>query len=240
MKRSYRLVFVLPVLLAVVTACEPEPGPAPAPVPNPGNTNPDPSTGTPQTRTSPFSLTSSARDPDTSTPAPEEPVDCTVNGLLNTSSALGTLDFRYDAFVLTAQKTGRVVIQGDVLSVNPNGYKYGYAYPLSMATIEDGVTFTATGGTFYQNALETGTAITDYPVMAGRQYVLVYKTFGSFTPQTYCLKLPSTLKVEGRIYTPPTPVPIPADSAGLITLENPRPDVLGRVVPWLNERVKSN
>lgn len=62
----------------------------------------------------------------------------------------------------------------------------------------------------------------------------------SFTPQTYCLTLPSTLKVEGRIHMPPLPVPIPTSSTGLITLENPRPDVLGRVVPWLNERVSGN
>jgi hypothetical protein len=166
-------------------------------------------------------------------------VGCTVNGLLDTHSALGSY-FRYDAFVLTARQTGKVVIQADVLSVNPSGYRYGYGYPLSMATIEDGVTFTAYGGSYLQDALYTGTAIIDYPVVAGQQYVLVYKTFSSFAPQTYCLKLPSTLTVEGRIHMPPMPVPIPTASAGPITLENPRPDVLRRVVPWLNDRVTSN
>lgn len=239
MKRSYRLACVLPVLLAVVAGCqpEPEPGPTPAPGSTPGNTPVDPSTGTPQTQTSPFSLTSAARAPDTSTPAPRV---CTVNGLLDSSSELGILDFRYDALVLTARETDRVVIQADVIEANPNGYKYGYGYPLSMASIEDGVTFTAYGGSYLQDALETGTAIIDYPIVKGRQYVLVYKTFGAFTPQTYCLTLPSTLKVEGRIHQPPMPVPIPTSSTGLITLENPRPDVLGRVVPWLNERVSGN
>lgn len=230
MKRAYRLAFVLPVLLAGVTACQP----GPESEPSPGGSPSAPSTGT---QTSPFSLMSSARDPGTSTPAPKV---CTVNGLLDSSSELGILDFRYDAFVLTAQATDRVVIQADVLEANPDGYKYGYGYPLSMASIEDGVTFTAYGGSYLQDALETGTAIIDYPVVKGRQYVLVYKTFGKFTPQTYCLTLPSTLKVEGRIHKPPMPVLIPQSSAGLITLENPRPDVLGRVVPWLNERVTSN
>jgi hypothetical protein len=160
--------------------------------------------------------------------------------LLTTDSELGILDFRYDAFVLTARETGTVVIRGDVISVNPNGYQYGYGYPLSMASIEDGVTFTAYGGSYYQDALETGTAIIDYPVEAGHQYVLVYKTFGSFTPQRYCLSLPATLRVEGRIYTPPAPVPIPTKSEGPITLENPRPDVLNRIVPWLDGRVAGN
>jgi len=46
MKRSYRLAFVLPVLLAQVTACQPEPesGPAPVPAPAPGTppSNPAP------------------------------------------------------------------------------------------------------------------------------------------------------------------------------------------------------
>jgi len=237
MKRSYLLAFVLPVLMAQVTACQPEPEPVPAPVPAPGNTPPEPTPSTPEVQTSPYSLTSSARAPDTSTPAP---VGCTVHGLLTTSSALGSLDFRYDAFVITARQTGKVIIQADVLSVNPNGYRYGYGYPLSMASIEDGVTFTASGGSYLQDALETGTAIIDYPVVAGRQYILVYKTFGAFTPQTYCLTLPSTLTVEGRIHMPPAPVPIPLDSAGSITLENPRPDVLGRIVPWLNGRVTGN
>ena len=108
------------------------------------------------------------------------------------------------------------------------------------ASIEDGVTFTAYGGSYIQNALETGTAIIDYPVVAGHQYILVYKTFGSFTPLTYCLTLSSELILEGRIYTPPAPVPIPTVSTGLITLENPRPDALNRLVPWLNARVSGN
>jgi hypothetical protein len=160
--------------------------------------------------------------------------------VLTTDSALGSLDFRYDAYVVTARESGAVNIKSDVLEANPAGYRYGYGYPLSMTTIESGLSLTAYGGSYYQNALETGTAIIDYPVLAGHQYILVYKTFGSFTPLTYCLTLPPTLTLEGRIHTPPEPVPVPQNSAGLITLENPRPDALSRFVPWLSERVKSN
>jgi len=249
MNRSYRLArasdarrplpaaVALLVLLAQVTACQPEPVPAPAPAP--GDTSPDQPTDTTSVRTSPFSLTSSSRDPDTSTEAPQ-PGGGAFMGVLTTDSALGTLDFRYDAYVVTARKSGTVIIQADVIEANPNGYRYGYGYPLSMAAIEDGVTLSAYGGSYVQNALETGTAIIDYPVVAGRQYILVYKTFGKFTPLTYRLTLSSELILEGRIYAPPAPVPIPTDSTGPISLENPRPDALSRFVPWLSERVSGS
>lgn len=232
MKRSYPLACVLLGLLVHVAACQPDS----APPPDEGSPN-QPPDNTP-VQTSPFSLTSQSEVPDTSTPAPPgSGVSC---GVLTTSSALGVLDFRYDAYVVTARESGTMTLQSDVISANPAGYRYGYGYPLSMAAIEDGVTLSAYGGNYVQNALETGTAIIGYPVQAGRQYVLVYKTFGSFTPLTYCLKLPSSLTVEGRIYMPPQPVPSPSISTGLITLENPRPDALNRFVPWLSERVKSN
>jgi hypothetical protein len=130
-----------------------------------------------------------------------------------------------------------VNIKSDVLEANPEGYRYGYGYPLSMAAIEDGANLSAFVGTYVQNALETGTAIIGYQVQAGRQYILVYKTFGKFTPLTYLLTLPSALTLEGRIDALPEPVPAPPDSAGPITLENPRPDALSRFVPWLSERV---
>jgi hypothetical protein len=215
---------VLLVLLAQVAACQP--------APEPDDTSPD------QVQTSPFSLTSSSLDPDTSTEPP--PGNCASYGVLTTSSALATLDFRYDAYVITARESARVIIKSDVIEANPNGYRYGYGYPISMAAIEDGFSLTAYGGQYLQNALETGTAIMDYPVVAGRQYLLVYKTFGTFTPLTYCLTLPSALTVEGRIYAPPEPVPFFPNSTGPITLENPRPDALSRFMPWLSERVSSN
>jgi hypothetical protein len=218
---------LLLVLLTQVTACQPEPGPGPEPVPGPDET--------PAGQTSPYTLTASPRAADTSA---EPPGSGAVCGLLTTNSALGILDFRYDAYVLTAVESGTVIIQSNVIEANPNSYPYGYAYPLSMAAIQDGVTFTAYGGSYIQNALDTGIAIMDYPVQKGRQYILVYKSFGAFTPLKYCLKLPSLLIVEGRIHVPPEPVLVPQRTAGNITLENPRPDALKHLVPSLSEKVK--
>ncbi len=229
MTRSYRLArapdtrrpmssaVVLLVLLAQVTACQPDPTPAQ------GGTSPDQPTGTPSAQTSPdqppntpstqtspdqppntpstqpppFSLTSVPLEPGS---GPELPSGSSAFlGVLTTDSALGYLDFRYDAYVVTARESGSVTIRSDVLEANPDGYRYGYGYPLSIAYIQDGVTLTQNGGNYVQNALETGTAIIDYPVQAGQQYILVYKTFGKFTPLKYRLTLPSTLTVEGRI-----------------------------------------
>jgi hypothetical protein len=222
-RRPLPAAVALLVLLAQVAACLPEPGP---------DETPD---ETPQAQTSPYSLTASPRDPENGT---QPPGSGAVRGVLTTNSALGVLDFRYDAYVITAQESGNVIIQSDVLEANPDGYRYGYAYPLSMVAIEDGISLSAYGGHYIQNALETGTAIMEYPVQKGRQYILVYKTFGKFTPLTYLLWLPSTLTVEGRIYAPPEPVIVPQGTSGNITLENPRPDALNRVVPLLSEKVK--
>jgi|GEM_PF-4708873 len=254
MKRSYRLArapqvrraipsaVALLALLTQVAACQPEPVPGPEPVGTPeqpsGGSSPNPPTDT-TPQTSPFTLAASSRDPDTSTEPPPQAGGAFI-GLLTTESALGTLDFRYDAFVVTAVQTGKVIIQADVLAANHPSYPYGYGYPLTMAAIEDGVTFTAYGGSYLQDALWTGTAIIDYPVVKGRQYMLVYKTFGAFTPLKYRLTLSSEVRLEGRVHAPPLPVPIPTNSAGPITLENPRPDVLNRVVPWLNDRVSGD
>jgi hypothetical protein len=234
-------------LLLQVTACQPVTAPElgdavpeePTPnQPTPNQPTPDPSTNNPQVQTSPFTLTSAPPELD---PPPERtPGTGAFRGVLTTDSALGTLDFRYDAYVITARETGWMTIQSDVLEANPNGYRYGYGYPLTMAAIDDGVTLTQYGGRYDQDALETGTAIISYPVEAGRQYILVYKTFGSFTPLTYRLFLPTALKVEGRIHAPPTPVPVPPISSGLITLENPRPDALSEYVPWLSAKVSGN
>jgi hypothetical protein len=225
------------VILAQATACQPET------TPDPDNTPPEQPDTTPQVQTSPFSLAASSKAPDTSTEVPQPGIGAFIGVLTPESTRSdGAVDFRYDAYVVTARESGTVVIQGEVIDINvdPKGYRNGYGFPLSMTTIEDGVSLTSYGGSYLQNALETGTAIIDYPVVKGHQYILVYKTFGGFTPQTYRLKLPISLIVEGRIYMPPTPVPIPPISEGLITLENPRPDVLSSFVPWLSSRVNSN
>ncbi|WP_407740429.1 hypothetical protein [Hyalangium sp.] len=228
------LAVALFVLLAQVTACQP------APEPETGGTNPDQPTGTPQVQTAPYSLTASARDPGTGPELP--PGNDAFLGVLTNHSALGALTFRYDAYVVTALETGRVRVQSDVLEANPNGYQYGYAYPLDMMPISrDGAILYALPTSSVQNALETGTAVYVFDsVEAGHQYILEYKTFESFTPLTYRLTLPSSLKVEGQIYAPPQPVPVPVTSEGLITLENPRPDALSRFVPTMNARVSGN
>jgi hypothetical protein len=251
MKSSYRVArapnarrpmlaaVVLLVLLAQTTACQPDPAPVP------GDSSPEQPTHTPDQptdatspQTSPFTLAFSPQDPDY-TPDPKQPGGGAFLGVLTTNSALASLDFRYDAYIVTARESGAMIIKSEVLEANPAGYRYGYGYPLSMTAIEDGVSLTQYGGSYVQDALETGTAIIEYPVRAGRQYILVYKTFGSFTPLTYRLTLPSALTVEGRIHQPPEPVPAPP-SSGIITLENPRPDALSRFVPWLSERVNGS
>lgn len=234
MNRSHRSAAVLLLLLAQVTACQPDPSPVPGenPPEQPTETPPEQPSTTPPVQTVPFSLTASERDPHTTPP----PGSGAFRGVLTTASALGTLDFRYDAYVITAQESGTVTIESDVLQANPKGYEHGYGYPLSMAAIEDGVTLSAYGGNYVQDALQTGIAIMQYPVQAGRQYILVYKTFGNFTPLTYRLTLPTTLTVEGRIYAPTEPVPVPTQSSGAITLENPRPDALTGFMSWLSKK----
>jgi hypothetical protein len=239
MNRSIALALL--ALLTQVTACLPEPTSEPEPgqfTPNPSS--PEQPTGEPSTQTSPFSLTAPSEDPHRPPELP--PGNGTYLGILTTDSVMGgSVDFRYDAYVITARVSGSMTLQSDVLESSPNNsYRYGYGYPLTMAAIADGITFTQYGGNYAQDALNTGTAIISYPVQAGQQYILVYKTFSAFTPLTYRLTLPASLVVEGRIYAPPEPVPVPPNSSGPITLENPRPDVLHRIVPWLNERVSGS
>jgi len=159
-------------------------------------------------------------------------------GVLTTESLLGVVDLRYDALVLTARESAVVTFRSEVLKTD-HSYKYGYGYPLSVATFEEGVSLTAVGGMYLQSALEDGTALYQYPVEKGRQYILVYKTFGAFTPLTYRLRIPTALKVEGRIQSLPAPVPVAGGDTGQITLENPRPATLDTIVEWLNPRVGS-
>ena len=240
MNRSHRLASAaLLVLLAQVTACQPDPAPAPDDTPPEqptGGSSEQPTGNTPPVQTFPYSLTAAPLDPGTST---GQLPDGTVYGLL-TASSLASMDFRYDAYVLTARESGQVIIKAEVIESSSKSYPYGYGYPLSVAAIEDGVSLTAYGGRYIQDALNTGTAAMEYPVEAGRQYLLVYKTFNAFTPLTYRLGLPDSLTVEGRIYPPPEPVPVVPGSAGPITLENPRPDALSRFVSWLGSRVSGS
>ncbi|MCY1075105.1 hypothetical protein [Archangium lansingense] len=127
-------------------------------------------------------------------------------GVLTTGSQPCPPYFHCDAFVVTAQTSGLVKISSDVLQVNPDVYPNGYGYPLTIAPIEEGVTLTQYGGEYLQNALEDGTAVLQYPVQKERQYILVYKTFSSFMPLTHRLRLPASLKMEGRITTLSEPV----------------------------------
>ncbi|WP_225410378.1 hypothetical protein [Stigmatella hybrida] len=213
------------LLAAQVTACEPEPGPSPEPLPYK-----PPAAAT-------VTLTSMSQEPE---PGPESPPDSRVYcEELNARSALGVLDFRYDAYVVTAQATQLVKIRSDVRHSAYADYPYGYGYPLSLTDIREDRTLEHVMTETYQDALETGTAIAGYWVQKGQQYILVYKTFNRFTPLTYCLTLPAALTLEGRIDIPLEPILFPEQQEGPITLQNPRPDVLSTFVPWLNERVKN-
>lgn len=190
--------------------------------------------GPSEPRTSPYTLEAGVPDPEM------EQDGRAFRGVLTDTSHSGTPDFRYDAFIVTARKSGWVTMRSDVVAVHPDGYAHGYGYPLTIAPIEEGVTLGQSGGNYVQNALETGTAILMYPVAADQQYVLVYKTFRQFTPLTYRLTLPPELKLEGRIHAPPTPVPVPEHSEGAITLDNPRPEALHTFMNELRERVSTD
>jgi hypothetical protein len=211
------------LLAAQVAACEPEPSPTQ-----------EPASPAPQT-TAALTLSAVSEEPGTG-PSPDSRVYCEE---LTSQSALGILDFRYDAYVVTALATQAAQIRSDVRHSAYTSYPYGYGYPISLTGIRPDRTLTDLITLSYQNALGTGTAEAGYQVEAGRQYILVYKTFSRFTPLSYCLTLPAALRLEGRIDVPLEPILFP-DQEGPLTLQNPRPDVLNTFVPWLNERVKSN
>lgn len=224
---------VLLLLLAHVAAAGCQPGPEPT-----GGTNPPPPDTTPgQTVTSSHTLAEAPSDATEGSPPQQER---SFYGVLTPTSLFGGQYFRYDAFVLTALRSGSVTLSSDVISVNPKGYVNGYGYPLSMASIAEGATFTFVGGAYLQDALETGTAVIEYPVVAGRQYVVTYKTFDSFAPQEYRLRFsPSMLRMEGRIDSLPAPVTVTGDDSGEISLRNPRPATLSRIVAWMGSNVGS-
>lgn len=215
---------VLFALLAQVAACAPELEPAP------GSSSPAPTNDTnvwspdaQQVQTAEYTLTAPLLD--TGGGVGSAPGSGTViRGMLTQSSFGATDDYRYDAFVVTARESGTVSLRSDVLE--SQRYPYGYGYPLDLLHIDAGFELSAWASVDYQNALETGTAILAHQVMAGRQYILIYKTFDAFTPLTYGLTVPPTLTVEGQISRLPVPVPMSPNGTGLITRENPRPEVL--------------
>lgn len=168
---------------------------------------------------------------------PEGSAKRAFRGVLTTRSLQAPQYFHYDAFVVTARESGVVTMMSDVIEVGPNGYVHGYGYPLTIAAIEDGPDLTQVGGEYVQNALETGTAVLQYPARKGRQYIIAYKTFSSFMPLSYRLWLSPYLKMEGRIESLPAPVPVTGDDTGQISLENPRPATLSRIVDWMSPRM---
>ena len=219
---------VLFLLLAqvAVAGCQPEPGPT---EPNPVPTHPAPA------GTSSHALTAAPEEEVAAGVLPQE--DRAFRGVLTTRSLQAPQYFHYDAFVVTARESGVVTMMSDVIEVGPNGYVHGYGYPLTIAAIEEGADLTQVGGEYVQNALETGTAVLQYPVRKGRQYIIAYKTFSSFMPLSYRLWLSPYLKMEGRIASLPTPVPVTGDDTGQISLENPRPATLSRIVDWMSPRM---
>jgi hypothetical protein len=220
---------VLLLLLAhvAVAGCQPEPGPTTGP--NPVPTPPAPN------GTSSHTLAAAPEDLEVVAGLAEQ--DRAFRGELTTRSLQAPQYFHYDAFVVTARESGLVSIMSDVLQVGPKGYVHGYGYPLTIGPIEEGANMTQIGGEYLQDALETGTAMIQYPVVKGRQYIIAYKTFSSFMPLSYRLWLSPYLKMEGRIETLPAPVPVTGDNTGQISLENPRPATLSRIVDWLGPRM---
>jgi hypothetical protein len=193
-------------------------GPAPAdPAPAPG---PEP--------TLRFALTAAQPSPAAAATS--------IEGRLDDSSQRGDLDFRYDAYVVTAVRSGPVGVTSTVVE---GKYAYGYGFPISLGLIQNSADLRAHGGNYEQDALNTGVAVTRYTVEEGQQYILVYKTFGSFTPLRYTLLVGEGLRVEGRIARDPATGALPADPGGLISLGNPRPRALSQVMEQIGPVVQS-
>lgn len=79
--------------------------------------------------------------------------------------------------------------------------------------------------------------MTEYTLEAGKQYVLVYKTFDKFTPLTYELTLPDSIQVEGYVTSLATPVADPTVDDSLISLTNPRPRSLNHIIDQIQLRI---
>jgi hypothetical protein len=159
-----------------------------------------------------------------------------IEGHLDADSQKGFLDFRYDAYVVTALRSGTVGVTSTVLE---SPFRFGYGFPISLGRIENGVELRAFGGNYEQNALDTGVAVTRYTIEKDRQYVLVYKTFAAFTPLRYTLAVGDGLRVEGRIVEDPATGELPADPGGPISLENPRPRALPHLIDQMSPVLQS-
>lgn len=181
-----------------------------------------------------FTYSLSAAKTETASPSKAE---IKIRGELLPTSLAADGYFRYDVYVLTAQESGKVTITSDVIAANPDGYRYGYAYPLSLSRIETGATLNAYGYNYLKNALDDGHAITEYTLEAGKQYALVYKSFDKFTPLTYELTLPDSVQVEGYVTSLTTPVADPTADDSPISLTNPRPKSLDRIVTQIQSRI---
>jgi hypothetical protein len=171
-------------------------------------------------------------------PAPIQPPTAgatLVEGRLDTSSQKGDMDFHYDAYVVTALRSGTV---GVTSTVTEGRYALGYGFPISMGLIRDGADLRAYGGNYEQNALNTGVAVTRYTVEKDQQYILVYKTFGSFMPLQYTLDVGEALRVEGRIAKDAEKAEASTDPGGLISLDNPRPRALSQLMQQISPVVQ--
>ncbi|MCG2593588.1 hypothetical protein LZ009_12445 [Ramlibacter sp. XY19] len=150
-----------------------------------------------------------------------------IAGLLDENSQSGIYDFSYDAYVVTALRSESVTVTSTVLT---GKYLRGYGFPISIGVIEAGADLRAWGNFYVQDALQDGIAVTKYPVEKDRQYILVYKTFSNFMPQGYTLEVGDALRVEGLIDKQGEVTDLPADPGGPISVANPRPRALSRLI----------
>src|SRR6478735_5797233 len=100
-----------------------------------------------------------------------------IDSRMETSPPELGMEFVYDAYVVTAVRSGTVTVTSTVVE---GRYALGYGFPISMGVIENGPDLRAFGGNYLQDALQTGVAVTRYSVQKDQQYILVYKTFGNF------------------------------------------------------------
>lgn len=80
-----------------------------------------------------FAYSLSAAKSETASPTKSE---IKIRGELLPTSLAADGYFRYDVYVLTAQESGTATITSDVIAANPDGYRFGYAYPLSLSRLE--------------------------------------------------------------------------------------------------------
>ena len=192
---------------------------------------PDETTPAPAAATYVYSL--SAPRSETSLPSTSQ---IRIRGELLPTSLAADEYYRYDVYVLTAQASATATITTDVIDANPDGYPFGYAYPLSLSRLDTRGTLRPYAYNYLKNALDDGHAVTQYDLEAGKQYVLVYKTFDKFTPLTYELTLPDSVRVEGYVTALAMPVSDPTVDDTPITLASPHPRFLSRIVAQIRNR----